>query len=262
MSYRPVASIWKNPITTLVESFDKWWEELESVIPSNGCDVFFRADDIGYPGRQFSEMISIFQKHEVPLSLAVVPSWVNESRIDELLNTLGPDLSLWCLHQHGYRHRNCEKEGKKYEFGPSRDKAVISAELTKGREKLGSLLGEHFCPYFTPPWNRCTSEAMHCLADLGFVAISRSINVTPCPLDNLPDLPINIDLHTIKEKNPASGILTLQSQIKSAVSTDYAGFMLHHQRMNMTSGLFLDYLLGKIKKTPAFKVKDIREMLS
>lgn len=262
MSYRTVASIWKNPISTLVDSFDQWWSKLVPVIPNSGCDVFFRADDIGYPGRQFSDMISVFKKHEVPLSLAVVPAWVNESRINELLETLGPDLSLWCMHQHGYRHRNCEKEGKKYEFGPSRDKKVISKELTKGRKKLDHLLGDNFCPYFTPPWNRCTSEAMHCLADLGFIAISRSINVTPCPLDNLPDLPINIDLHTLKEKTPANGIQRLQTQIETAVTTDYAGFMLHHQRMNQTSLLFLDYLLGKIKDTPSFKIKDIREMLS
>lgn len=103
---------------------------------------------------------------------------------------------------------------------------------------------------------------MHCLADLGFVAISRSINVSPCPLDNLPDLPINIDLHTVKEKKPAQGIKILQGQIEDAVKSDYAGFMLHHQRMNKTSLLFLDYLLGKINHTPKLKVKDIREMLS
>ncbi len=262
MSHRPVASIWKNNISILQESFDNWWTKLESFIPENGCEVFFRADDIGYPGRQFTDMVNVFKKHETPLSLAVVPAWVNEKRIETILNDIGPDLNLWCLHQHGYRHINCEKEGKKFEFGPSREKSKISEELTRGQQKLSKLLGDNFCPFFTPPWNRCTSESMHCLADLGFVAISRSINVSPCPLDNLPDLPINIDLHTVKEKNPAQGIKILQGQIEDAVKSDYAGFMLHHQRMNKTSLLFLDYLLGKINHTPKLKVKDIREMLS
>ncbi|WP_432736046.1 polysaccharide deacetylase family protein [Maridesulfovibrio sp. FT414] len=262
MSHRPVASIWKNSISTLIESFDHWWKELEAAIPDSGCDVFFRADDIGYPGRQFSEMITVFKKNEVPLSLALVPAWVNESRISELLEVLGPDLGLWCMHQHGYRHINCAKEGKKFEFGPSRDKAVIAAELTRGREKLGRLLGRNFCPFFTPPWNRCSSEAMHCLADLGFVAISRSINVAPCPLDNLPDLPINVDLHTIKKNSPEAGVRELQRQFMDAVKTDYAGLMLHHQRMNGTAVLFLDYLLAKIKRTPGFKIRDMRMMLS
>ncbi|CCO24702.1 polysaccharide deacetylase family protein [Maridesulfovibrio hydrothermalis] len=262
MSYRPVSSIWKNNISTLIESFDKWWNNLEKIIPESGCDVFFRADDIGYPGRQFSEMIEVFKSNETPLSLAVVPAWINEKRTKSLIDTLGPDLQLWCLHQHGYRHINCEKKGKKYEFGPSRDKEKIAAELTRGQQKLSRLLGKNFCPFFTPPWNRCTSEAMSCLADLGFIAISRSINVSPCPLDNLPDLPINIDLHTIKEKNPASGIAILKTQIENAVKNDYAGFMLHHQRMNKTSLLFLDFLLKKIRSTPGFRINDIREMLS
>ena len=262
MSYRPVASIWKNNISALISSFDFWWDHLEKIIPEEGCEVFFRADDIGYPGYQFSEMIRVFKKHEVPLSLAVVPAWVNESHIASLVETLKPELNLWCLHQHGYRHINCEKEGKKFEFGPSRDKRKVETELKKGQQKLKTLLGENFCPFFTPPWNRCTSETMNSLSDLGFVAISRSINVSPCPLDNLPDLPINIDLHTVKEKSPKSGIQILQSQIENAVQTDYAGFMLHHQRMNKTSFLFLDYLLGKIKSTPSFQIKDIRDMLS
>ncbi|WP_320169572.1 polysaccharide deacetylase family protein [Maridesulfovibrio sp.] len=262
MSYRPVASIWKTPLPLLIEAFDTWWKELETAVPAGGCDVFFRADDIGYPGRQFSEMIEVFKKHEAPLSLAVVPAWVNEQRMNELFRVLGKDMSLWCLHQHGYRHINCEKQGKKFEFGPSRNQSRVTAELSRGREKLGRLLGENFCPFFTPPWNRCSSETMNSLAELGFVAISRSINVSPCPLDNLPDLPINIDLHTVKAKTPAAGISELQRQIKQAVSTDYAGFMLHHQRMNRTALAFLDYLLIKIKKTPELHIRDIREMLS
>lgn len=112
MPYRPVATIWKNNISNLIQSFELWWESMESAIPDNGCDVFFRADDIGYPGLQFSDMISIFKKHSVPLALAVVPAWINEKRVNDLLRELGPNLDLWCLHQHGYRHVNHKTEKK------------------------------------------------------------------------------------------------------------------------------------------------------
>ena len=261
MSYRPISSIWKNNISDLVDEFESWWEELEMLIPENGCDVFFRADDIGYPGKQFSMMIDIFKKNKVPLALAIVPTWLNQDRVQKIFEKLGPDLSLWCMHQHGYRHTNREKSGKKFEFGPSRDYDKLTAEITKGKQKLNKLLGNNMCPIFTPPWNRCTSETMTCLVELGFIAISRCINVSPYPVEGLPDLPINIDLHTIKEEDPKLGIKSLMNQIEHAVQSDYAGFMLHHQRMNKTSIKFLDFLLARIAETPKLRIQDIRDIL-
>ncbi|WP_321404090.1 polysaccharide deacetylase family protein [Maridesulfovibrio sp.] len=261
MPGRPVSAIWKNNISTLTENFDLWWSNLEKHIPQEGCDVFFRADDIGYPGKQFSAMISAFKKNRTPLALAVVPAWFNENHRDLLFKELGPDLDLWSLHQHGYRHMNHEKQGKKFEFGPSREAHVIHGELERGKTKLNRLLGKHFCPLFTPPWNRCSAETMKCLVELGFNAISRSTNVSPQPPENLPDIPVNIDLHTIKESSPQKGMKTLQKLIIEAVESGHAGFMLHHQRMNKTSQLFLHYLLGKINNTPGLRIKDIRNML-
>lgn len=262
MSGRPVSAIWKNNISTITASFDNWWDDFSAAIPQSGCDVFFRADDIGYPGKQFSAMIEAFQEHKTPLALAVVPAWLNKQRRDDLLKELGPDLSLWCLHQHGYRHMNHEQQDKKFEFGPSRENNVLSGELGRGKKKLSGLLGENFTPFFTPPWNRCSAETMHSLVELGFSAISRSTNVSPQPPQELPDIPVNIDLHTVKTTTPAEGITNLQSLMEHAVKSGFAGFMLHHQRMNKTSQLFLNYLLAKIKSTPGLRVKDIREIRS
>ncbi|WP_421901698.1 polysaccharide deacetylase family protein [Maridesulfovibrio sp.] len=261
MPSRPVSAIWKNNISTLTESFDLWWDDFSRSIPQDGCDVFFRADDIGYPGRQFSAMIEILKEHNTPLAQAIAPAWLNEQRRDALLEELGPDLKLWCLHQHGYRHINHERTGKKFEFGPSREKNVIAAELGRGKGKLTKLLGAHFSPIFTPPWNRCSAVTMDCLVELGFKAISRSTNVSPQPPQELPDIPVNIDLHTMKNPSSEQGIKTLQSLMEDAVKSGIAGFMLHHQRMNKTSQLFLHYLLAKINSTPGLRVKDIRDML-
>ncbi|WP_415718080.1 polysaccharide deacetylase family protein [Maridesulfovibrio sp.] len=261
MSVRPVSSIWKNNISKLHNAFELWWPEFEKHIPQNGCDVFFRADDIGYPGKQFSGMVETFREHSTPLALAVVPAWLNETHRDSLLRELGPDLNLWCLHQHGYRHMNHEKEGKKFEFGPSRSKKTVTGELDRGRRKLAALLADNFTPLFTPPWNRCSLETMEGLAELGFIAISRSTNVAPPAPHNLPDIPVNIDLHTVKTDSRQIGIEKLQDLMVEAVESGCAGFMLHHQRMNKTSLLFLSYLLQKIRLTTGLRTKDIREII-
>jgi hypothetical protein len=261
MPARPVSAIWKNKISILTESFDLWWDDFKKHIPQDGCDIFFRADDIGYPGRQFSAMIEAFKEHQTPLALAVVPAWFNEDRKNSLLTELGPDLNLWCMHQHGYRHMNHEQQGKKFEFGPSRDAATVYGELSRGRNKLEKLLGNQFSPLFTPPWNRCSANTMKSLVELNFTAISRSTNVSPEPPRNLPDIPVNIDLHTIKEISPEKGTEKLQELLIGAVESGQAGFMLHHQRMNKTAQIFLHYLLDKIKNTHTLRVKDIRDML-
>lgn len=103
---------------------------------------------------------------------------------------------------------------------------------------------------------------MEILSELNFKALSRSTNVYPAPPENLPDLPVNIDLHTLSENSPESGIHTLQKLIENSLTTGCAGFMLHHQRMNKTSVQFLDYLLDKIKSTPTLQIRDMRDILT
>ena len=67
---------------------------------------------------------------------------------------------------------NHEREGRKHEFGPSRDAAAQRADIAAGRERLADLLGDRVDPIFTPPWNRCTADTGRCLAELGFEVLS------------------------------------------------------------------------------------------
>ena len=74
---------------------------------------------------------------------------------------------------------NHEPSGKKYEFGPARSIAAIEHDLMRGRERLMYLMQDTFFPAFTPPWNRCSKEALVVLKTLGFRAISRSRGASP-----------------------------------------------------------------------------------
>lgn len=260
MPYRTVSAVWKNNILDIEDALKRWTTKLPEFITESGCDVFFRADDIGFPGKQFSAMTEVFKKHKTPLALAVVPCWVNERRINALIDELKPDMNLWCIHQHGYRHINTEITGKKFEFGPSRDEETVLKQLKRGRVKLESLLEDNFCPIFTPPWNRCSAATMKCLVELKFKAISRSINVKPCPLDMLPDLPVSIDLHTRKEKSAHDSLEALLQEMTESIKSGTAGFMLHHQRMNHRSIQFLDILLPALKNTKNIRLESLRTL--
>ncbi|TKB23823.1 hypothetical protein FCL47_21050 [Desulfopila sp. IMCC35006] len=206
--------------------------------------VFFRADDIGIASQTFAQMIQCFQKHRLPLCLATVPAWLTTARLQELRRLTGTNSAQWCWHQHGRLHRNFEPAGKKQEFGPARTKNAIHASLAKGRSRLERLLGHDFQPIFTPPWNRCSSDTLQALIDLDFKAVSRSRGARPETLPQLPDLQVNVDLHTRKEAEPHLGFQNLVTEIEQGLASGLCGIMLHHQRMNGAALELLDILLG------------------
>lgn len=218
------------------------------------CIVFFRADDIAVPGKQLARLMALFTTHRSPLCLAVVPAWLTHKRWHHL-KTLGKkDPSLWCWHQHGWRHANHEQGGRKQEFGPGRSSIQIRADLCHGQERLQSIIGESFFPVFTPPWNRCSIETLGQLKSNGFRAVSRSRGQLPvAPLD-LPDLSVNIDLHTRKEPGPASAWASLFKDMEMAASRNYCGFMIHHRLMNDAAFDFLDALLGVLKTEKGIRI--------
>ncbi len=214
---------------------------------TGSAHIFFRADDIGIPGQQFSKLIQLFTKHKIPLCLAVVPTWITENRLITLLEDTGPTSSQWCWHQHGWLHRNYEILGKKQEFGSTRSAKNQVADLKKGKERLKQILGEKFSPFFTPPWNRCSQDTLEGLQKLEFHAVSRSKNAKPAPPIGLSDFQVNIDLHTRKETDPEKCLHNLLSEISQGIAEGTGGIMIHHQRMNQTAFDFLDLLLYTIR---------------
>jgi len=218
--------------------------------------VFFRADDIGRVDPQFNRLMRLFKKHQAPLCLAVVPEWLDHARWREML-PYTPDDPLWCWHQHGRRHTNYEPTGKKSEFGVSRSKEQIRSDLQQGRDRLQNIFGRLFVPVFTPPWNRCSTETLEILCELDFKAISRFRGAQP--RSPLPDLAINVDLHTRREKNARQGWDRLLSEFKEAAQSGCMGIMIHHQRMNDAAFDFLDLLLPILKGHQSVSCRSFRD---
>lgn len=216
------------------------------VDPAPRCKVFFRADDIGVPGAVFSRLLATFAAHGAPLAPAVVPAWLTPPRWAAIRRAAAPDAGLWCWHQHGWRHRNHEPAGKKQEFGPSRQLASIVSDVTRGRQRLRTIMGEAFRPIFTPPWNRCDDRTLTVLADSGFAAVSRFATRKPPAPPPLPDLAVCVDLHTRKGSNGREDWRALLAELAGGLSRPVCGIMIHHQRMNDAAFDFLDILLGRL----------------
>ena len=233
---------------------------LSNAAPDTRVPIFFRADDIGVISDNFLNLITIFQDHHMPLCMAVVPTWLTRARWETIKEHTDPSLPLWCWHQHGWNHTNHEAVGKKHEFGQSRTDESIRRDLTSGRQKLEAIIGSDFTPVFTPPWNRCSNRTLEILAQLQFHGISRSRGEQKQPAP-LPDLYINVDLHTRKETKPAAGLNNLCCEFEQAIGDGQVGIMLHHQRMNGNSLVFLDGLLDIIATYPPLQPTGFNHLL-
>jgi hypothetical protein len=229
--------------------------------PHRPATVWFRADDIGVPGRQCQRMLDTFRAHQVPLALALVPAWLTVPRWKALQAGGRDGAHLWGWHQHGWRHRNHETAGKKQEFGPARLSAALRADLVRGRRRLVSILGEAFLPVFTPPWNRCSAETLIQLKALEFRAVSRSQGAKQKAPEALPDLYVNVDLHTRKAERPREDWSALLGELESALVGGWCGIMLHHQRMNDLAFDFLDILLQHMVKHKHFRIVHLQTLL-
>lgn len=246
-----ISSLWKTPSKDIISRLENC---LDDSIEKSGHRVkfFFRADDIGIPGKNFFRLMDIFLRHGIPLCLAVVPSWLSIKRWEILQKIDDKSPQLWCWHQHGWSHRNHETYGKKNEFGKTRPADDIMKDILNGREKLEKIMKNRFNPVFTPPWNRMDARALMILKENGYKAVSMQEKTDHYKKDMIPygllDFSVNVDLHTRREVLPEDGWKTLFDEFSYAVRSGVCGVMIHHQLMNSACFDFLEILLGTLKQ--------------
>lgn len=170
-----------------------WLDPVRAAIDSAPAPVelFFRDDDTGWGNDRLRALLDRFAEHDLPLDLAVIPIELDDLLAAELRRR-GASQRL-ALHQHGFAHRNHERDGRKYEFGPSRTLAQQRRDIEAGAARLDELLGDMLQPIFTPPWNRCTADTGRALIDLGFSVLSREWRAPPLDLGGLREIPVRVD---------------------------------------------------------------------
>jgi hypothetical protein len=258
----PVSCLWMSPPMDLVTRIEHCIDSArEQVISQGPGHLFFRADDVAVPGDRFVRLMELFTRHNVPLSLAVVPAWLTRPRWQQLKILHDKAPPLWCWHQHGWQHKNHEPRGKKREFGEGRPSSRIRQDLIRGRRRLETLLGAAFCPIFTPPWNRCDLTTLTLLKELNYYAVSRVQGSLPSPPKGLEDFVVNVDLHTRKELNPKISWDALFAELGVGLSSGFCGIMIHHQRMNDAAFSFLEILLSALSRSRDFSLVHFRDLV-
>ncbi len=210
-------------------------------------EVFFRDDDAGWSDERLFALLTLFERHELPLDLAVIPEAIGPDTAARLAHRAHLS-DLLGLHQHGFTHTNHEPQGRACEFGPSRSEAAQRADIASGRERLLMLFGSEFEPIFTPPWNRCTSATGACLVEAGIPVLSRDASAAPLGVPGLVECPIASDWLKKRHRVPltrdewASSFADLIGSATAPV-----GVMLHHAVMDDDNRQALGELLRLLR---------------
>lgn len=217
---------------------------------SHTPSFFFRADDIGAGGQAFRSLCHLFRHHDVPLAMAVIPAWLTAIRTKQLFAAAPLEEPLWGWHQHGWRHANWQRTGKKSEFGEERPVEKQWQDICRGLKKMTDIFGNRFIPVFTPPWNRLPGATLRILQELDFkaVSITGALPRVPKGIVGLKNLRIQMDLHTRKAKDAQADFQDLLVELNALMTRkEPVGIMLHHQRMTPFAFEFLDELLHLLR---------------
>lgn len=231
--------------------FAELTERLDEVV-GGVVDVFLRDDDVGPVDERLLEMLDISLSHGTPINLEIIPSRLTAEAAAMLKDIDRAHPGAIELHQHGWTHQNNEAQGRKCEFGPSRNYAQQLADIAAGKAKLTQLLGERFFPAFTPPWNRCTRVTHQVLDDLGFEVLSKD-HTAERPGDGygFVEVSTTLDLFTWKD-GPAlrSRSAIADDLIDQVVGGRPIGVLLHHEVMDHDAmDLFDDLLTVLARRT-------------
>jgi peptidoglycan/xylan/chitin deacetylase (PgdA/CDA1 family) len=258
---RTYSALWKDPAPAWRERLG---ETVHRLPGRNKVRVFFRADDIGAGGHGFRALCALFRQHGVPLALAVVPAWLTETRLAQLFATAPLDEELWGWHQHGWRHVNWQKTGKKSEFGDQRPLEKQWKDVWQGHMRLMGIFQERLLPVFTPPWNRLSPMTLQVLHQMGFKAVSTTdpLPKTGKNVHRLKNFRIGIDLHTRKNPDGVADYDQLLHELIAAFSKDGpVGIMIHHQRMTPFAFAFLDELIRRLQSCGRAEIVSFDDLL-
>lgn len=198
---------------------------------------FFRDDDAGWEDRRLLTLLSLFEHLALPLDLAVIPQALTPELAKKLRSRVEAAPERLSLHQHGFAHVNHEVNGRKCEFGPSRNFAEQLRDILEGKQIVERHFGDLAAPFFTPPWNRCTETTGRALLEAGFKVLSRDATAPPLYLPGLQEINITVDWFAKRKGNKElrasrTEFGELLAHAVRAAGDKPLGLMFHHAPMD------------------------------
>ncbi|MGH8247964.1 MAG: hypothetical protein ACREUU_16200, partial [Gammaproteobacteria bacterium] len=112
--------------------------------------LFFRNDDVDQDEPSLWRLLRLFLQRNTPINLGVIPGRLTAECGELLAQYVSDAPALLELNQHGWRHLNHEREGRKCGFGPSRTYAEQLADISQGQSRMNEAFGPRWFPVFIP----------------------------------------------------------------------------------------------------------------
>jgi len=147
---------------------------------------------------------------------------------------------------------------------------AIVEELTRGRDRLEALLGDHLLSVMVPPWNRIDAALVRRLPELGFAALS-TYKARPAAAAAPGLLQVNCHLDILQWRpercfvgtEAALALLTGHLAEKRSALADGdepTGILTHHQAHDPAAWRFLADLLSFLKEQEAARLMPPQEV--
>lgn len=225
-------------------------------------DLFFRDDDVDEDEATLWQLLNTFLFRGVPINLEVIPGKLKAATVRLLLQQQHAYPALIELNQHGWMHTNHEVEGRKCEFGASREFTEQYADIARGKAVLDEAFGKRWHPVFTPPWNRCTADTLQALHKIGFRAFSKDRGKEPIVDYSFTEISTTLDLYRWQPratmKAPSEIERELIAQLRQG---EPIGILLHHKVMDAAAFSFLASLLDELRRFPVVRFHTFASLL-
>lgn len=222
------------------------WNELNNVLKNKKVNFWFRDDDVGLANEKLKEMLYYFNKRNINVLLAAIPSKVNIFTKEALSK-----FNNYLVGQHGYSHIN-HSNIELAEFTINRDTSVVKNEIELGNNILEELFGEKYIKVFIPPWFEIDDNTHKIINELKYTALSNywSNNKNKFGMN---EINCQVDLINWENTWTFGGEEFVLNQLIKEISNcndEYVniGILLHHERMGKIAYQFLDYFLDFIEE--------------
>lgn len=224
--------------------------------------LFFRNDDVDEDEPSLWRLLKLFLQRNAPINLGVIPGRLTEACGELLAQSVNSAPALIELNQHGWRHINHEREGRKCEFGPSRTYEEQLADIAQGQSQMNEAFGPRWFPVFIPPWNRCAEGVYRALDQLGFRALSAKPGNSVVTGYRFKEISITLDLYRWRGgacMKPSEDIV--DDLITQLSRQQTIGVMLHHKVMDERAFSFLGSMLDTFASYPIVRFHTFQSLL-
>lgn len=221
------------------------WNVLNNILKTKKVSFWFRDDDVGLANEELKEMLYYFNKKNINLLLAAIPS-----KIDVFTKETLSGFNNYLIGQHGYSHINYSNT-EAAEFTIDRETLVVKNEIELGNKILEELFGKKYIKVFIPPWFEIDDNTHKTINELKYFALSNywSNNKNKFGMN---EINCQVDLINWENAWTFGGEEFVLNQLIKEISNckdDYVniGILLHHERMGKIAYQFLECFLKFIE---------------